>query len=157
MKITVNKPAEVNVKTLRLNVRVRYPNDGAIITNLTPGNEDNLTEMLVWDDIQNPKMPHLYNVNGEWRWRLELDIETGKIKDWPEVKARINYKVCDEFECDILDSAGIIVRSYDGYVPEFFGIGECNYGDYIIMDIDETGQIIDWNCAAKDIEKMINN
>ena len=147
MKVTINKPVDINIKTLRLNVRVRYPNDAGIVD--TAGE-------LVWEDINNPKMPLLYNINNEWKWRPEIDVETGKIKDWPEIKACINYKICDEFECDILDSNGLIAHFYEGYVPRFFGVNEQNYGDYIIMDIDETGQIIDWKCTEEDIVKMFN-
>lgn len=59
--------------------------------------------------------------------------------------ADVHYKVCDDFQCDILDKDMDVIESYDGYVPKVMCPVDEGYGDYIIMDIDENGFIQDWN------------
>lgn len=59
--------------------------------------------------------------------------------------ADVHYKVCDDFQCDILDKDMDVIESYDGYVPKVMCPKDNGYGDYIIMDIDENGFIQGWN------------
>ena len=82
----------------------------------------------------------------DWRWRPLIDIETGKIVNWEKgTTANVHYKVCDDFQCDILDADKDVIESYNGYVPNIMSPKENGYGDYIIMDINENGFIQGWN------------
>ena len=69
--------------------------------------------------------------------------ETDGIPQMP-CSARVHYKVCDDFLCDILDGNKNVITSYDGYVPKIMCPADEGYGDYIIMNIDENGFIQGW-------------
>ena len=48
----------------------------------------------------------------------------------------------------MLDSDGEVLYSEeDCYVPYILDTDGSGYGDYIIMKVDETGKIADWNPA----------
>lgn len=70
---------------------------------------------------------------------------------------RIHMKVCDQFEADLKDADGEVLKEYEGYVPDF--MPEQHYGDYLILDIDiDTGQITNWvKPSAEQIETFINS
>lgn len=56
---------------------------------------------------------------------------------------KVHIKVSDCFGGDLVDQDGVVIREYEGYVPEFFP-GQ-HYGDYLILDIDmDTGTITNW-------------
>jgi len=79
-------------------------------------------------------------------WVPVIDLATGRIKDWPEGKtARLHYKVCDDGRYALLDASGAEVAWITGYVPKLMCPGGSGYGDYVIMNIDASGQIRDWN------------
>ena len=82
-------------------------------------------------------------------WKIEIDIATGKIKDWPQgTTADVHYKCCDEGIYIVIDENGKKILSHDGYVPkclDFYGEG---FGDYIIMGIDGNGVIQKWDSKA---------
>lgn len=69
---------------------------------------------------------------------------------------RIHMKVRDQFEADLKDADGEVLKEYEGYVPDF--MPEQHYGDYLILDIDiDTGQITNWvKPSAAQIEEFIN-
>ena len=69
---------------------------------------------------------------------------------------RIHMKVRDQFEADLKDADGEVLKEYEGYVPDF--MPEQHYGDYLILDIDiDTGQITNWvKPSAEQIEEFIN-
>lgn len=79
-------------------------------------------------------------------WNPSIDIDSGIIKDWPiGTKAEIHFKVCDAGSYYLKDETGKIVLSIENdYVPSIMSPKEPGYGDYIIMDIDENGQIKNW-------------
>jgi len=79
-------------------------------------------------------------------WNPIIDLETGKIIDWPQVEADIYYKVCDEGEYFLVDGVTIKnrLKYNDEYVPSFLSIGKNGYGDYIIMTIGKDGYIKNW-------------
>lgn len=80
-------------------------------------------------------------------WCPEIDPNTGKILNWTEGwEAQIHYKVCDDCEIEYYEEGEKICNN-DGeyYVPEFLSPKENGYGDYMIMDIDSSGQIQDWS------------
>ncbi len=91
-----------------------------------------------------PKMPFLFPCDkreGEWRWRPTIDVDEGRIVDWPKgVTASTYYKPCDD--------CAIIIDGKDwndgDYTPWFLCPTQKGYGDYIIMEIDGDGKIAGW-------------
>lgn len=151
MKITINKPIEVNVSKLLVDATIRYTNAAEINTG------DGWTE-----DNKEPKMPFMFKpvtaVNEtSYHWMPIIDIDNGKISNWPlGVEAKLYYKVVDEFSCKLLDDNSDIIISYNGYVPPCMAIDDEGYGDYIYITIDNNGYIKDWNFSELDIDYMQN-
>ena len=79
-------------------------------------------------------------------WRPLIDLESGIIQNWKKgTKAEVHYKVCDRGTYHILDIPGHPQLSIEeNYVPSIMCPDDNGYGDYIIMDIDENGQIKNW-------------
>lgn len=152
MKVIVNRPVEIDIKTLFVKARVRYPEDSM----LQEGPDDAWGE----DDADQPKMPCMEYIErnkrtSSWHWCPIIDIATGKIENWKQgVKASISYKVVDEFSCEIKDSDNAIVASYEGYVPSFMAITDEGYGDYVYLDIDENGMIDNWSFTDSDFKEI---
>lgn len=150
MKVIVNRPVEIDIKTLFVKAHVRYPEDSMI----QEGPDDEWAE----DDADQPKMPCMEYIDCRykgWYWRPVIDLETGRIINWKQgVRASISYKVCDEFECEVKDSNNAIVASYNGYVLNFMAITDEGYGDYIYLDIDENGMIEDWSFTDRDFKEI---
>lgn len=71
-------------------------------------------------------------------------------------RLRTKMKIRDEFQCDIYDKEGYIIKSYDGYVPDFFP--DIHHGDYLYLNIDlETGQILNWKKPTPEqLSKFLN-
>ena len=138
MIVKVKQEVVMDATTILVNAYVRYWEDGEI-----NGVDDHPTM---------PTMPCAVKGDKEYCWMPIIDIETGRIRNWREgTTAEIHYKVCDEFECRIIDEKGgerCLIKKYEGYVPEFMCPKERGYGDYIIMDIDENGYIQDWDKEA---------
>ena len=142
MITTIRIKKEIELNYIQVNSHVRYWEDGSI--NGVP------------DNVDDPEMPctEYRSEFEEYRWCPVINIDTGKIMGWPKgVKAKIHYKVCDEFTCNIIDSNNYPYVEYDGYVPRFMSPMEENYGDYIIMSIDDNGYIEGWNINL--VEKFI--
>lgn len=87
-------------------------------------------------------------------WCPEIDVATGVIENWEAGKtAAIHYKVTDCCGWELLDQNNIVVMSQvDGYVPETLSPAERGYGDYIIMNISENGQIDKWRFDIDDFQ-----
>ena len=150
MKVIVNRPIEIDIKTLFVKAHVRYPEDSMI----QEGPDDAWGE----DDANQPKMPCMsyvdYKYEG-WYWCPVIDLATGRIKNWKQgVRASISYKVVDEFECYITDADDKIVTRYEGYVPSFMAITDEGYGDYVYLEIDENGMIADWSFTDRDFKEI---
>lgn len=128
MKAKIKIEKEVEIKTLRVAAEVRYWEDSEI--NGIPDDTGDLTPFR----------------KGEL-WCPVIDIETGIIKDWPKgTKAEIHFKICDSGSYYLENGKGETVLSIENdYVPSMLSPKENGYGDYIIMDIDENGQIQDWD------------
>lgn len=125
--ITLKRPVQYEVKYLKVNAGVRDWEDGEV-----NGQQD---------DNDDPKMPFA----GKNGWQLLIDIDTGKIDDWPEgVTASTYYKVCDEGVYELLDAQMQVVAKHEGYVPAMMCPNENGYGDYIIMDVSPDGAIANW-------------
>ena len=55
-------------------------------------------------------------------------------------------KCSDMFSANLVEDSGI--KTYDGYVPDFFP--EQHWGDYIELEIDiDTGMILNWKKPSK--------
>jgi hypothetical protein len=127
MKTTIKIEKEVELKTLVVEAGRRYPEDATV----------NGVE-----DVDGTLMPCM---NGEL-WCPIIDIDSGVITNWEQgVKAEVHYKVCDAGSYYLRDAEGNTVLSIEqDYVPKMMCPKESGYGDYIIMDIDENGQIANW-------------
>ena len=117
MKLKVKIEQEVEISTVHIEVAVRYEEED--IPNDFPLRKDDL-------------------------WIADVDIDTGRIKDWPIGKSgRLSMKVCDEGTYTLLDKTGkIIATRAQDYVPNDLIPGE--YGDYIDLKIDAQGFITNW-------------
>ena len=81
----------------------------------------------------------------EWRWRFEIDTESGKIVGWPNgTTASVYDKPCDD--CAIIVD---FKNLNDGeYVPRFLRPKKEYFEeDYIIMMIDGEGRIAHWDAT----------
>lgn len=82
-----------------------------------------------------PKMP----LKADNTWVLEIDLETGRIKDWPEgTTARTHYKICDAGTYSLVGPDGVVAKNF-GYVPGMLG-----GGDYLKIEIGPDGVIKNW-------------
>lgn len=77
-------------------------------------------------------------------WKAKVELDTGKIVDWPAGKSGDLYmKVCDEGTYTLLDDAGQKVAAIEqNYVPH--GVVPGKYGDYVDLEISEDGTITNW-------------
>ena len=161
MKITILKPVEVETKFLKIKAGVTYPEDSQFIEVNIDAN-GNARNNYISDDEENPKMPFMkveYDKYGHksFYWQPTIDIENGVIINWPKgVKARIFYKVCDDFICTISDENDNEVLQYNGYVPNFMALEDEGFGDYIDMVVDGNGTIKGWRFDNDSIKEIYN-
>ena len=126
MKFKIKGCKEYNLKTLDVFAEVRYFEDATV-----NGVEDKNGDLM-------PCM------NGDV-WSPSIDIDSGIIINWEQgKKAEVHYKVCDAGSYYILDENQEEILSIEGYVPDVMCPKGNGYGDYIKMDIDEDGKILDW-------------
>lgn len=81
------------------------------------------------------------------KWKPIIELETGIIPGWPtDTTADVHYKICDDGEYWLADRhKNKLAKRKDDYVPDdLLCVGDCGYGDYIILKIDEGGQITGW-------------
>lgn len=114
-----------------------------------------------WEDAavngvqEDDDAPTIYGAeNGAWGVRI--DLERGRIEGWPEgMTADIHYKVCDDGQYWLTDSAGQRLAKWRGYyVPDdFLCPGEDGFGDYIIMHVDAGGSIENWRAPLIDPDR----
>lgn len=126
MKITIKEPRQIDVNFLHAHCGVRYWEDATV-----SGVEDANGTLIPCRD-------------GDC-WAPLIDLETGIIQNWPiGTTADIHYKVCDDGQYALLDADRHIVKTIVGYVPSIMCPAENGYGDYVIMQVGEDGQIADW-------------
>ena len=141
-------------KILKISAGVRYYEDADI-----DGVED-----ISYEEQQQGMMPRVpcvvmnpdeKNKEDIWRWCPEIDAETGMVLNWKKgVKANIHYKVCDDCMIDYFEDEKLVCNNDDYlYCPDFLCPDEEGYGDYIIMTINENGQIENWSVA--DVNKWV--
>jgi len=77
---------------------------------------------------------------------LDIDIETGIIKKWPQGrKGELFAKIVDNGCYYLLDENNIEVASIVwGYVPNKIIPPKDGYGDYIELIVDQFGKVTNW-------------
>lgn len=136
MELTLTVKKQVEVKTLHVRAKVRYWEDATI-----NGVEDKDGKL----------MPCRQNE----MWCPIIDLETGRITNWETgTLASIHYKVCDAGSYYLKDSEGNTVASIEeDYVPSLLCPEENGYGDYIIMEVNNLGEIRGWEADLSDFEE----
>lgn len=153
MKAAIAIKKEVDVRYMKVDAGVRYWEDASV-----NGQKD--VDMYECKGSAIPRMPFAVKVKDEpttniysdhYRWQPVIDLENGCIVDWPNgTIAHIHYKVCDDGTYTLLDKDNSVIFSVDSYVPDCIG----EFGDYIVMDIDEDGNIEDFNFTADDVVEI---
>lgn len=129
MKIKIKVEKEVEIKYCQVAAHVRYWEDAEV-----NGVEDTDGTLIPCRD-------------GDL-WCPQINVDTGVIVNWEQGKtAKVHFKVCDSGSYSLQNEYGNnILMIEDDYVPNKLIPGE--YGDYIIMSIDENGKIIEWETPA---------
>ena len=144
MKLEVTVKQEKDIRWLDIDAGVRYWEDSEI-----DGATDNDPE----ENGEDPTMPFAEkNSEGQWRWGVRINLDNGQIQGWPAGHtASIHYKVCDDGNYRLLDSDwNIVMEGNDVYVPGCIG----EYGDYIVMEIDQDGYIEDFRFTQNDLDEL---
>ena len=118
MKFTVNLPTEIEIKHVSVTFPIRDHED-----------EDKQDMPLRVGDM----------------FSALIDIDTGKIVDWPKGKGgrRIYEKVVDRGTYSLIGSNGEIIKTLENdYVPH--GVIPGEYGDYVDLEVDKFGTIMNW-------------
>lgn len=117
MKTTVLLPQEIEIKSVRVNLHIRFEDE---------------------------YMPYDFPLRSGDRWIAEIDIDTGTIKGWPAGEVGEFYtKVCDEGAYSLIGPSGkVIAELKNDYVPH--GVIPGEYGDYVHLKIDTDGRISNW-------------
>jgi hypothetical protein len=117
MKAKVKVEREIDIKTIRIEVPVRYKEE----------------------DI-----PNNFPLRVGGMWNANVEIDTGKILGWPNGQVgNLEMKVCDEGVYTLFDGNGIeIAKRHQEYVPH--GVVPGEYGDYICLKINADGVITNW-------------
>lgn len=126
MKVELTVKKEFDVKYLLAEVEARYWEDASV-----NGVEDVDGDLIPCRD-------------GDL-WKPLIDIETGKILNWEVGKtASVHYKSCDCNTFKLLDENKEVIAEREGYVIDMMCPAENGYGDYVIMNIDASGFIQDF-------------
>jgi|ERR1035437_849577 hypothetical protein len=133
MKAKIKVEKEFDVKTIHVEAGVRYWEDATV-----NGKEDEHGDLIPCKQ-------------GEM-WCPIIDIDSGIITNWKQgTKAEVHYKICDAGNYFLQDAEGNTILSIEqDYVPKMMCPKGSGYGDYIIMDIDENGQIANWDGSNLD-------
>lgn len=77
-------------------------------------------------------------------WKAVINIDTGEIDGWPKGQSgRVQMKVTDSGSYFLIDDSGkIVAKRESDYVPH--GIIPGEYGDYVDLQINESGIITNW-------------
>lgn len=119
MKTTVKIPTEIDIRYVKVHIPVRYDD------------EDMASDFPLR--------------KGNW-WDATINIDTGKIIDWPQGQEGEFYmKVCDGGSYYLLDAEQKQVAKIEkDYIPNRLLPPSDGYGDYVNFVIDETGTITNW-------------
>lgn len=114
MIIKIPTTKQVNVQYLKISIPVRYEDED---------------------------MPYDFPLRQDDLWEATINLDTNKIENWPQGQSGSFYmKVCDAGSYYLLDeSKETIAEIVEYYVPK---IVPGKYGDYVSMQIDDTGKIL---------------
>lgn len=116
MKITITRPVEIDIDSIRLILPMRYDDED---------------------------MPFEYPFRKDDVWDVTVDLDTGQIRNWPGGHALDLYtKVCDEGTYILMSKGVVVAKIEENYVPNDLVPGK--YGDYVDLQIDDTGLIKNW-------------
>lgn len=133
MQVTIRQPVNYDVKYLVANLGVRYWEDATV--NGVDDQDGTLIPLRSGDS-----------------WIITIDLDTGIIQDWPEgTTAKTHYKVCDAGTYALLTADLTRVLQKEGYVPSLLAPGGGGYGDYVILEINGSGQIEQWRADLSDL------
>lgn len=168
MKTNINVIKEIELNNIIVKAGVRYWVD----CEYSEDNGNTWVEHIHDDEETNEEfknhIPFVKNESvdggapGDY-WNLDIDIETGMVKNWPKKYCiRTHFKVCDDGLYQIIDIDGNVVwdsiKTNYYYVPDFLSIGDDGYGDYMYLEIDGRGYIKDWkDVAVPRIKKLLMN
>ena len=102
MEFTVMRPAKVDISTIKVQARVRYPEDTAVY------------DGMVWieDNNENPIMPCMVSVDQRGckihSWCPEIDVNTGIIKNWTK-----------GFRADACEALGELLKNKCYHIRQF--------------------------------------
>ena len=110
------------------------------------------------DSNKNTKMPGIYENEDGKKLSIEIDLETGKVINWPNgTYAQMSYKVGDYGEYTMYDKDWKRLCVYEGYVPELFQLEEKEKnGDWFSIKIGKDGKIKNFPTGA-DLQLMTND
>ena len=156
MKAKIKVTKEVDVRFLQVDAGVRYWEDADV-----NGKSD--IDFCETKGTGTPAMPFAVKVAEEpkdciysdhYRWRPLIDVEEGRIVDWPKgTTAQIHYKICDDGAYTLLDADKNEIVRVNSYVPDCLG----DDGDYIILSIKEDGKIDDFRFTEDDVRQIIES
>jgi hypothetical protein len=117
MTTTVKRPTDIEVSHVLLELPVRYDEE----------------------DI-----PNDFPLRVGDMWYAKVNIDTGKIEDWPQGKeGDIEcMKVTDSGIYTLLAPNGTVVATRQNYVPH--GLVPGDYGDFVSLKINAQGIITNW-------------
>lgn len=127
MKVITNVNREIEVKYVKVHLPIRYKE------------EDMPKNFPLRYEKPDDK-------NGYDWWAATIEIETGKILEWPLGETGEFYmKVCDEGGYFLLDENLFIIGSLVmEYVPNRLLPPADGYGDYVSFEIQADGKISNW-------------
>jgi hypothetical protein len=124
MKLSILKPTEIDVRQVHVAIPLRY------------------------DDADS--MPKAFPLRDGSVWTASIDIETGRIVDWPAQFTgpySVHEKVRDSGTYRLFDDKGQEVAKVQDYVPNRVIPGE--FGDYVELEI-MNGVVTNWRKPSAD-------
>lgn len=142
--------SEVDIKYIDCYLFSRYWEDSDISLNESEYEEvkedgSNLPKSMFLP--YNPEITSYKGFKDDYCFYMRIDPETGKILNWEQgYSMKIHWKVVDQGIYKYIDNNDNIVANLDcEYVPDYLAIEDSGYGDYVIMNIDKDGNILNWN------------
>lgn len=116
MKAIIAARREVEIATVMIRIPVRYGDDN---------------------------MPYDFPLRNGDEWRAVVDIDTGKLHDWPKGKsATLSMGVCGGGAYSLYNKSGSKLAVIANHIPHGVIPGEGN--NYIRLSIDGNGVILNW-------------